>query len=188
MELILLRHTQSLDNEARIFSSPDTALSALGERQLEILLEKEYPVKRVYTSPYKRSFCLAEQIAKRHGLPLIVDERLREIDFGEFQGLSFQEIEARYPEHVEQWMNDPWSFVYPRGEDFHRVRSRARRFYYDLEESSLIVSHQALMVSLLAEILDYSYSDLSKIYLGSGARIELKSQPWRLHKLENLKE
>lgn len=188
MDLILLRHTISLDNEAKVFSSPDTKLSQKGELQVESLLKMEYPVKRVYTSPYLRSFVMAKAIAEKYNLPLFVDERLREIDFGKFQGKGFDEIEKRYPEEVKQWMRDPWTFAYPGGEDFHHVRSRARRFFYDLEESSLIVSHQALMVSLLAEILDYSYSDLSKIYLGSGARVELKSQPWRLLKLENLKE
>lgn len=188
MDLILLRHTTSVDNQKKVFSSPDTPLSDRGLKQLELLVEKEYPVKRVYTSPYKRSHALAEAISKRHDLPLVVDERLREIDFGKFQGLHFEEIEKLYPEEVSLWMEDPWSFGYPGGENFHHVRSRARRFFYDVEESSLIVSHQALMVSLLAEILDYSYADLSKIFLGSGARVELSSQPWRLHRLENLKE
>lgn len=186
MDLILLRHTSSVDNEKGVFSHPSTPLSPRGIEQMEILLSKEYPVEYIYSSPYERSRILAENLAKKLGLPLRVDERLKEIDFGAFEGKTFKEIEYLYPREVKRWMADPWTFAYPGGEDFHNVRSRAQRFYHDLRGPSLIISHQALMFSLMAEILEYSYSDLSRFYLGSGARVHLRNEPWRLLSLENL--
>ncbi|NLY37085.1 MAG: histidine phosphatase family protein [Tissierellia bacterium] len=186
MDIILLRHTSSKDNERAIFSRPSTDLSSLGSKQMKLLLEKDYPVKKIYSSPYRRSLLLAEALSEKLHLPLYVDERLREIDFGEFEGKTFEQIESLYPREVEQWMKDPWNFAYPGGEDFHNMRSRAQRFYKELDQSSLIISHQALMLSLMSEILEYSYTDLSRFYLGSGARVHLKSSPWRLLSLENL--
>lgn len=186
MDIILLRHTSSKDNETRVFSSPSTPLSALGKEQINTLLEKKYPVKIIYSSPYKRSLELAEAIAIKFDLPLIVDQRLGEIDFGEFEGKTFEQIENLYPQEVKQWMEDPWNFAYPGGEDFHNMRSRVQRFYKELNQSCLIISHQALMLSLMSEILEYSYTDLSRFYLGSGARVHLTSGPWRLLSLENL--
>ncbi len=186
MDIVLLRHTLSRDNRKGVFSRPDTPLSKKGLEQMEYLLEKKYPVKKIYSSPYPRSLILAHSLSSRLGLPLEVDERLREIDFGEFQGRTFKEIEELFPNEVAKWMEDAWSFKYPGGEDFLEVRSRARSFYQSISESSLIISHQALMFSLMAEILNYSYRDLSRFYLGSGARIHLRSEPWRLLSLENL--
>lgn len=186
MDIILLRHTSSKDNERGVFSSPCTPLSCLGKEQVKILLSKDYPIKKIYSSPYERSLVLAEALSQKLNLPLSVDERLREIDFGEFEGKTFEQIEKLYPRQVQQWMKDPWNFAYPGGEDFHKMRSRAQRFYKELDESCLIISHQALMFSLMSEILEYSYVELSRFYLGSGARVHLRSSPWRLLSLENL--
>lgn len=186
MDIILLRHTSSKDNELGVFSSPSTPLSSQGLEQVKELLNRKYPVSKIYSSPYKRSLVLAEALSEKFNLPLILDKRLREIDFGDFEGKTFAQIQTLYPKEVEQWMEDPWAFVYPGGEDFHNVRSRVRRFYQELDESSLIISHQALMFNLMAEILEYDYKDLSRFYLGSGAQVHLKSNPWRLLSLENL--
>lgn len=186
MDIILLRHTASLDNEAGVFSRPQVDLSEKGRRDLKKLLVKNYSVEQIYTSPYKRSLELARALASKLELPLIEDERLREIDFGFFEGKSFLEIEDSFPQEVASWMEDPWGFEYPGGESLLSLRKRARSFFEDLNKSSLIVSHQALMFSLLAEILGYDYEVLSKLQMGSGVRIHLKSDPWRLISLENL--
>lgn len=186
MDIILLRHTSSIDNEAGVFSRPDTGLSKKGLIEMDRLLLKDYPVEVIYSSPYKRSLVLAQILAQKLDLPLIEDPRLREIDFGLFEGRSFAEIEKSFPEEVEKWLEDPLSFRYPGGEAFSCVGKRARSFYKDLDRSSLIISHQALMFSLLAEVLGYDYKELAKLQMGSGARIHLKDQPWRLISLENL--
>lgn len=186
MDIVLLRHTQSLDNELGVFSRRDTPLSKKGLEQLEELVQKSYPVKAIYSSPYKRSLVLAEALSQKLGIPLFLDNRLREIDFGDFEGKTYREIERLYPELVAKWMEDPWTFEYPGGEDILAVRSRARSFYRSISESSLIISHQAFMISLMAEVLNYNYKQLSRFQLGSGAKIHLRSEPWRLLSLENL--
>lgn len=186
MDLILLRHTASLDNEAGVFSHPQVDLSEKGYQQLQMLLKKDFQVEKIYSSPYKRSRLLAEALAEKLGLSLEIDDRLREIGFGDFEGKTFEEIEELYPKEVEAWMADPWGFKYPGGEAFSSVRQRAADFVKELYKSSLVISHQALMFSLMAEVLAYDYEQLSKLYLGSGAQVHLKSQPWRLVKLENI--
>jgi broad specificity phosphatase PhoE len=99
-EFLLVRHGESEWNrEGRWQGHADPPLSDEGRRQARALAETLAPVEptAVYTSDLARARETGEIVAERLGLPLRAMPALREIDVGEWQGLTRAEIEERYP-------------------------------------------------------------------------------------------
>jgi len=104
--VVLLRHGQTASNaEGRIQGQLDTSLNEVGLAQAEALgtvFAADPPVK-VVSSDLRRAAVTAQSVCEHIGLPLIVDARLRETYFGEWQGLTGEEIEASWPVEFDAW-------------------------------------------------------------------------------------
>jgi probable phosphoglycerate mutase len=87
-------------------------------------------IDRIIASPMLRALETAQTIAT--GRPVEVDERLRELDYGQWEGLTAGEIEARDPELRARWEHDPAATHSPGGESGDDVASRALNFLVDL--------------------------------------------------------
>src|SRR6478736_4545444 len=87
-------------------------------------LVADLPMQAIYASPRRRAIETAEVLAKPRGLGVIVDDRLREIDFGAFEGLTWDEARARHPEVYEAWMTRPTTVTFPGGESWSVLRTR----------------------------------------------------------------
>ena len=107
MKLLLIRHGESLGNVTRQWQGwLDAPLTGRGREQAQRLaerlqqwsVERSEPLAAVYSSTLARAYQTASILARRCGLPLVLDKRLRERDIGELQGLTWPEIETRYPE------------------------------------------------------------------------------------------
>jgi broad specificity phosphatase PhoE len=99
--ILLVRHGQSEWNrEGRWQGHADPPLSDAGRRQARELAEKLAPIRldAIYASDLQRARATAEVVAEAHGIPVMVDAALREIDVGEWAGLTTAEIERRYPD------------------------------------------------------------------------------------------
>lgn len=68
---------------------------------------KEDGISAIYCSPLRRSLETARTIGEALALEPVADDRLYEVDFGQWEGLTRQEIESRYPGDWDAWMNDP---------------------------------------------------------------------------------
>jgi alpha-ribazole phosphatase/probable phosphoglycerate mutase len=80
---------------------------------------------------------------------------LREIDFGDFEGLAYDDIAARYPELYRQWMEAPTEVRFPNGESFCEMQSRVLRAFDAIErewrgETVAMVSHGGVNRILIA--------------------------------------
>lgn len=108
--LILVRHGQSLANAAFAFAGhTDFDLSELGHRQAALLadyLVSHENVAAIYSSDLSRAYHTATATAERLSLPVVTDTLLREIYAGNWEGLSFSEIEALYPKDRDLWYDD----------------------------------------------------------------------------------
>ena len=117
MLFYLVRHGQTDWNRAgKIQGTTDIPLNETGRQQAEqlatVLKERSgYPAKTridaVYASPLARAFQTAEILAKEGKLPLRRLTGLRERDFGYWEGKSWQQVEAEYPDEFHLWREQP---------------------------------------------------------------------------------
>jgi alpha-ribazole phosphatase len=158
----LIRHGEpQVDIQGRCYGSLDIGLSLGGACQIESVAQYLRPVSlsAVYSSPRRRALESARLIATYHSLPVTSLEALSEINFGSFEGLSYGEIEHRYPHLYRQWMECPTEIEFPNGESFaamHRRVSEAARILRHVHcgQSIAIVSHGGVNRILLADALE----------------------------------
>ena len=99
--ILLARHGETdWNREGRWQGWADPPLNELGRRQAAALAEelRDTPFDAVYTSDLKRAHETAEIVAALHGVSVVADRELREIDIGSWSGLTKPEIEKRFPE------------------------------------------------------------------------------------------
>lgn len=93
---------------------------------------KDYPIDVFIASPLKRAYLTTEFVAKAHGKTIAyTDERLREINYGEFAGLTPEERKARFPIEDDLWKNRPWLVTFPNGENLRDLEYRSRNALED---------------------------------------------------------
>ncbi|GIH76554.1 bifunctional RNase H/acid phosphatase [Planobispora longispora] len=156
--LILLRHGETaLSVERRFSGLGDPELTPNGTAQAEAaaarLARAPYGVQVIVSSPLKRARATAEAVAARTGLEVIVEEGLREADFGDWEGHTFTEIQRRWPDELAAWLADP-SVAPPGGESFETVARRVQETLDALVEryegrTVLAVSHVTPIKTLL---------------------------------------
>lgn len=143
MDLLLVRHGESAGNKLGFVQGwKDTALTPLGEQQaaqVAARLRGFLPLDAIYTSPLKRAWRTAEAIGKVADLPLISEPELREMHFGEVEGLTHAEWHTRYPQLLHRWADrDDLDFGWPGGES---RREFAERVYKAI--SAIVAVHYA---------------------------------------------
>jgi probable phosphoglycerate mutase len=137
LNLILTRHGQAAAADVMLGGQLDVPLTANGREEARALASRLAGVRvdRIIASPMRRAMETAQTIAT--GRPVEVDERLRELDYGRWEGLTYAEIEARDPELRAQWEDDPAATHSPGGESGDDVAARTRSFLVDLLAAEL---------------------------------------------------
>jgi broad specificity phosphatase PhoE len=115
------------------------------------------PPLAVWTSPLRRCSELAAQLALRTRAALRIDDRLAEIDFGDWEGCSWDQIERQHPHAWRAWLAGWREVAPPRGETLEAFEARVRSW---LEErtrageigSSILVGHAGVIRAL--QVLD----------------------------------
>ena len=126
--LILVRHGETAWNRERRFQGwRDVPLSADGRVQAERTARAlaGSGAARVYTSPLGRARETAAEIAKPSGLGVIADEAFKEISFGAWEGMTLDEVEARFGGLHAAWRAEPHTVRFPAGEDLATAGARA---------------------------------------------------------------
>ena len=109
MKLILVRHGETAWNRDGVVQGrKDIELSELGRQQAELvaLALKDEPIEGIYSSPLKRALETARAVARYHQAPPEVDACLMELDAGELDGLTYQEMRSGYSEFLKEWARD----------------------------------------------------------------------------------
>ena len=157
----LVRHGATvLSAEDRFAGSSDVELSDEGHAQAEALAERlaVENIKALYASPLKRTVATARALARPHGLEPTLQADLREIDHGRWEGLTRDEVEAKFGEEYERWDEDPYTFAPEGGESGLAVTARALPVLRAIVERHpdgcvAIISHKATIRLLLASYL-----------------------------------
>ncbi len=156
-----MRHGDTeLNSAERYWGHSDVRLSAAGLRQAEMLRERlaAERVDIIYSSDLRRASVTAETIAARHQLPVIICAELREINFGQLEGLTFEEISQFYPEVAKLWAERSPELEYPGGESLDEFSNRVSKYLsrlekHSAEETILIVAHSGVLRTLMCQLL-----------------------------------
>jgi broad specificity phosphatase PhoE len=154
MILYCVRHGESVYNaERRIQGQTDVELSPLGLSQSEAVVAElsTLPLEAVFSSPLRRARQTAEPLSEALGLELRIDRRLAEINAGVFQGLDWQEIQAKYPDEGARWKSHDPDFVIPGGESRRQLVARAVEAFEAIRAVGLrhvaVVAHGGLLTA-----------------------------------------
>jgi broad specificity phosphatase PhoE len=162
--LYYVRHGETDYNvEGRLQGRRDTELNAHGREQaaesgdlLRDLFARDNrsPSDFAYVaSPLKRARETMEILRRELGLdPLVyaIDDRLMEIAYGEWEGLTLPEIDARMPGMLEERERDKWDFAPPGGESYRSLTSRMSEWYASLKEDTVAAGHGGGVRALMA--------------------------------------
>lgn len=166
MNLYIMRHGETdWNNQGLIQGSADIPLNDYGielaERTRDGLAADGIVFDKIFTSPYQRAVRTAEIIAENQTVPVIVQEKIREMSFGAYEGIKICELRTN-PDYIEinKCFDDPVHYV-PEGsaESYEEVFERIQSFLNDvilpLEgtcENVLIVCHGAVIRAFISII------------------------------------
>ena len=161
--LLLIRHGQTDYNlEHRFYGRIDTPVNALGIEQAKSLAVelKSRPIDVIYSSPAQRAQMTAQPVAETHSLPLLTDDRLWEMDFGRWEGLTFIEAQELDQASWDSWRAGDLADAPHGGETYEQVGDRALEWLdsvrgnYTSGETVAVFAHGALLQCLLCRLLN----------------------------------
>jgi len=182
--ITFVRHGKTEWNDAKRFQGQsDIPLSDAGRAQARALADSLalVPFTRAYASDLDRALATARTIARPHDVAVVPDSRLREFNFGAWEGLTWAQIVERWPELAKQPYTAARLYHPFGGESFDTVVARVRSFLDDVmqhdDEHVLVVLHagtlhaaiEALAPSdLPAEPLAFSTASVTRVAMEAG--------------------
>lgn len=176
--LYLIRHgtTDKKDSDKtvkRYKGSLDIPLSERGIQQIRqlsdhIRMNCSEGFKAIYSSPLIRALKSAEIIAEPYGISPVVIADLRERSFGIWEGMTFTEIQEKYPDEFDAWANNPLKYSPLKGESTLAVRDRVIKALDEIlsrhnGELIAIVAHGGVNRIILCHILGLPLENLFRI-------------------------
>ena len=191
MKIYLGRHGETAWNQAgRLQGQTDIDLDAKGFAQAAEAAErlKEVPFEIAFCSPLIRARHTAEAIVGDRKITLTPDERLRELNFGPWEGTDLGLIKAG----TNNPFTNPAGYRAPEGaESFAQLYARSgdfvKKVLLPLEgtyETVLVVAHGALNRSILNQVLNIPISDFWHFHMGNCATAVLECHEGNLSLLE----
>lgn len=170
MKTLLIRHAETVWNAAsRIQGQADPALSDRGRQQCERLRGRmaRAVLTRIYTSDLERARLTAEAAAAgRSGLAPILDEGLREVSLGSWEGASAESLSSEWPEQYRAWLERPsWDLV-PGGEGAEPFAARVARTMTAIVDGAAdaeviaVVTHIGVIRLLLSKLTGAPTDDM----------------------------
>ncbi|MCI0768672.1 MAG: histidine phosphatase family protein [Chloroflexi bacterium] len=158
----LVRHGETAWNrEGRVQGHTDKTLGEAGLVQAERVAARLATVSfaAAYCSDLKRTVETAEAVLRGRGVPLRQMAELREADHGEWEGLTYREVQDRYPERFAQFMSMQGDISAPGGESAADVLKRAciardRLIAAHPDDDLLVVAHSGSLRALVVALLD----------------------------------
>ncbi|CAB1065226.1 hypothetical protein D1BOALGB6SA_10023 [Olavius sp. associated proteobacterium Delta 1] len=187
----LIRHAQTVWNRGKkIQGHSDSPLTADGEKQAsswgQIL--SQFSWDRILASDAGRALATAERINAFLKIPLTIDSRLKEQDWGQWEGKTVRQVEDEARQVLDEQVNSGWGFCPPGGESRRRVLKRSQLALQEAAErfpgqNLLLVTHEGIVKSLIYHLCGRqflpgepailkSYQLHRLVYDSSGLRIE----------------
>ena len=183
--LLLVRHGITEFNNTRRFAGySDVGMSTNGYRQVEMLGDRlvNEKIDAVSSSDLRRALVTAEVISSGHKVNIVTCPELREMNYGDAEGLTFQEISHLYPKVAESVANFSLRLEFPGGESFERFIKRTSKFLDRLERyepsgTMLIVSHSGPLKVLVCRLLGIDQSHWRQIRIDNASLSIVETYP-----------
>jgi alpha-ribazole phosphatase len=183
-KLLLVRHGETEWNQTgRYQGHSDISLSDTGHRQADALKKRlsNESIEAVYSSDLKRAVQTAQIIMSAHNTELTTCEELRELNFGKFEGLTFEEIKKDRIQH-NWWTANHLDEKIPNGESIRDLTNRVSQLVGRLdrqanEEIILIIGHGGSLRALICLLLGFSSEYWWRIRLDSASLTIVETYP-----------
>ncbi len=177
----LMRHGQC-DDDAHLRGMTDSTVSESGWQQM-LTSVNNWPQKdhwqQVLTSPLQRCSVFAEKLAHQRQLPCTAIPPLAEMHFGDWDGLSLQQLLEQHGDAYEQFWQAPDQHNPPNGEplrDFHRRTRMALDYILNAYRGQhcLLLTHAGVIRSLLGHCLQTPLTHLNRVQIGYGGFCQIQ--------------
>lgn len=165
--LFLVRHGETELNKKKAYQGwIDSELTKEGILQCRVLRSKlcEERFDAVITSPVKRVLTSAQIITGLDTRDLVLFEEFKELNFGQWEGMNYKDIERIYPEEWKLWSKDWVNYAIPGGESFSIFSERVKAGLVQMmqnykDKTILLVSHEGTLkaITLLLLHLDFEH-------------------------------
>lgn len=203
--LLIIRHGQTDWNAAGKFQGQtDVLLNAIGQEQAEAVARRicrlvlrdpadqstgaasPHEIAAIYASDLQRAWKTAKTIhaamPDRDRVPLVAEPRLREMSFGDWEGLTYSEIRRRFPTELSRWEADLEHTPPPNGEAFQTFAARVEGAYAHILEAHpsqtvVLVAHGGPLQTLIAQAVGLSPDCFWKLHLSNASLSEVRIYP-----------
>lgn len=188
-DVVLVRHGETTwHSENRYAGGSDVPLTDRGLQQARRLATwaQSAGLAGIWASDLSRARLTAQASADACGLPLRIDARLREVDFGEGEGLTRRQMEEVMPEQIAAFQRDPVAHHLPGGEDPKGAAARGLASLRDIEAAHpdqrvLVVAHGTLIRLMFCSLFGLSLSEYRRLLpiVHNGTLNEIRLQDGR---------
>lgn len=190
----LLRHGEC-EGGRILRGHTDVAISSTGRAQMEASVERItysglVDFDQIFSSPLRRCSAFALNLYLKIGVPLKLEEGLKEINFGDWDGETLVSLYETEASKIEQYWKNPWAITPPNGETMHEFESRVDSCWQSIlseyqGRTVLVVTHGGVMRHLMARALGVSgvagfYTQLALDY-ASVVKITVYTSPEGCH-------
>jgi broad specificity phosphatase PhoE len=176
MRLVLLYHGRADGAEGRCIGATDLALSAAGRQAMAALAaDWPYPLPQaLIASSRKRAHAALAPFARRFGRLPQVEPRLDELDFGQWDGRPWAELQRQHPEAMKRWLADWVNHAPPGGESFALLARRVEHWLAELladhgdDDLVLVSAHAGPIRALVCHALDVPLHHALQLQLAPG--------------------
>lgn len=160
MRLFMIRHGETdMNVKKAYYGSLDVPLNKKGEMQADLFADffSDIELDKIISSPLIRAYDTAKKVALPKNISIEKDSRIKEQDFGKFEGMSYDEIHQSYASELKRW-NDDWINEAPlEGESFLGVYNRVVEFCQELRQMDgniLITAHMGTLRHISSILLN----------------------------------
>jgi broad specificity phosphatase PhoE len=191
---LLLRHAaHDLAGKALAGRMPGFGLNALGRQQAQAIAEplRRWDIEAIYSSPQQRTCETAMPTSQLLGVPLAIAPEFDEVDFGEWTGQTFAQVQATSPAEWDQWVHRRSTATPTGGEPFDQVPRRTAAGLLRLrrqhpQATVLVVSHGDVIKATVATHLGLSLDLLERFEIACASLTVIEAaEGWAQVKLVN---
>lgn len=160
MTVFVIRHAEKENGDFYSDSLPmnNQPLTAAGRQQALALAGffENIEINSIHVSEYVRTHQTIARVVEQKKLPAVIDTRLNEINVGDLEHMSEEQVQNEYPDFWDAYFKKDRDFRYPNGETGEEAGNRVFDLFCSLDsgKNHILVTHEVLIRLLICKVLD----------------------------------